>query len=165
MTEEVGSESYPPLRVVSLDLELSALEHATRGAQILADLQTRHGLLDEEMEQDTPICIMSILALVTGRIGQVRRVIRGEENPAHIWAPHNSVEDPATHGEFDGDMVLFPWDSLRLPLVMWQPTAKSTEVPREHRAKEPKRRKVTAPHEPAPEAPSTSAEPSAPVST
>jgi len=135
MTEDVGSE-HPPLKVVSVDLELSALEYATRGAQMIADLQTRNGLMDEEMEQDAPSCIMSILALVTGRIGQVRRIIRGEENPAHIWAPHNSVEDPATHGEFDGDMVLFPWDSFRLPLIMWNPTAMGAEVPRERRGRE-----------------------------
>ncbi|WP_224368465.1 hypothetical protein [Hyalangium versicolor] len=86
---------------------------------MLADLQARRDLPDEEMERDAPACIVSVLALATERIGQLRRVVRNEENPANLWAPHNAVEDPATSGEFPGDIVLFTWGSHRLPLVMW----------------------------------------------
>jgi hypothetical protein len=46
-------------------------------------------------------------------------MVRNEENPANLWAPHNAVEDPETGGEFPGDIVLFSWGSHRLPLVMW----------------------------------------------
>ncbi|WP_408890097.1 hypothetical protein ACJ2CR_02505 [Myxococcus faecalis] len=82
MTEENGN--LPSPLALSLDLELGTLASATRGAQILADLQARHGLLDAELERTAPACIMSMLALVIERIGQLRRVVRNEENPAHL---------------------------------------------------------------------------------
>ncbi|QDE91903.1 hypothetical protein BHS06_24570 [Myxococcus xanthus] len=101
-----------------MDLELGTVASATRGAQILADLQARHGFLDAEQERTAPACIMSMLALVTERLGQIRRVVRNEENPAHLRAPHNAVEAPDTSGEFLGDIVLRSWESHRQHLVM-----------------------------------------------
>ncbi|WP_224249456.1 hypothetical protein [Hyalangium gracile] len=121
MEEENGPSSHPPGTVVSLDLELGTLATAIQGARMLADLQARRDLPDAEMERDAPACIVSVLALATERIGQLRRVVRNEENPGNLWAPHNAVEDPATSGEFPGDIVLFSWGSHRLPLVMWEP--------------------------------------------
>ena len=133
MTEENGS--LPSPLALSLDLELNTLASATRGAQILADLQAQHGLPDEELERAAPACIMSMLALVIERIGQLRRVVRNEEDPAHLWAPHNAVEDPATSGESAEDIVLFSWNSLRVPVVTWNPH------PQEEAPREPKGRK------------------------
>ena len=104
---------------MSLDLELGTLATAIQGAQMLADLQARRDLPDTEMERDAPACIMSMLTLARERLGQLRRVVRNEENPANLWAPHNAVEDPEMSGEFPGDIVLFSWGSHRLPLVMW----------------------------------------------
>jgi hypothetical protein len=118
--EEVDGLSSPPRGVVvSLDLELGTLATAIQGAGMLADLQARRDLPDAEMERDAPACIMSVLALARERLGQLRRVVRNEENPANLWAPHNAVEDPEISGEFPGDIVLFSWGSHRLPLVMW----------------------------------------------
>jgi hypothetical protein len=118
--EEVNGLSSPPRGVVvSLDLELGTLATAIQGAQMLAALHAGRALPDAEMERDVPACITSMLALATERIGQLRRVVRNEENPAHLWAPHNAVEDPETSGGFPGDIVLFSWGSHRLPLVMW----------------------------------------------
>lgn len=119
MEEENGLSSPPRGVVVSLDLELGTLGAAIQGAQMLADLKARRDLPDEEMERDAPACILSMLALARERLGQLRRVVRNEENPANLWAPHNAVEDPETSGEFPGDIVLFSWGSHRLPLVMW----------------------------------------------
>jgi hypothetical protein len=62
--------------------------------------------------------IFSILALVRNRIELLRRCIRNEMDPAHLWAPHNAVEDPAVSGEFPEDIILFSWDSLRAPMIM-----------------------------------------------
>src|SRR5690348_2287914 len=104
MTEE-NEFSTAPL-VVSVDLELATVAGATRGAQLLADLMANKAL-DGAHEREAPSGIFSILALVTERLGQLRRVIRNEESPAHLWAPHNAVEDPTTSGEFPGDIVLF----------------------------------------------------------
>ncbi|RYZ17065.1 MAG: hypothetical protein EOO70_02965 [Myxococcaceae bacterium] len=104
---------------MSLDLELGTLATAIQGARMLADLHARRDLPDAEMERNAPACIVSVLALATERLGQLRRVVRNEEDPANLWNPHNAVEDPETLGEFHGDIVLFSWGSHRLPLVMW----------------------------------------------
>ena len=134
---------------VSLDLELSTLASATRGAQLLADIQIRSGLMDEAMEDDAPLCIFSILALVGGRIDQLRRVIRSEENPANIWAPHNEVSVPESLDDFEGDIVLFSWDSLRRPLVICRPTrtetTTETETPKKSKRRRVKTTKRAAP--------------------
>jgi hypothetical protein len=118
MPEENRLTLIPPPAVVSLDLELLTLSGATLGAQMLADLQARREL-DEEQERNAPVGVYSVLALVRERINQLRRVVRNEEDPANIWAPHNAVADPAITGEFPGDIVLFSRESGRVPLVMW----------------------------------------------
>jgi hypothetical protein len=120
MEEENGLSSTPRGGVVSLDLELGTLATAIQGARMLADLHARRDLPDEEMERNAPACIVSVLALATERLGQLRRVVRNEEDPASLWTPHNAVEAPETLGEFPGDIVLFSWGSRRLPLAMWE---------------------------------------------
>lgn len=133
MTEESGV-SIPP-QVVSLDLELALLSGATRGAQTLADLLAQKAL-DTRDERDAPTGIFSILALVRNRIELLRRCIRNEMDPALLWAPHNAVEDPAVSGEFPEDIILFSWDSLRAPMIMWNVRVEGREA---------KGRKVTVP--------------------
>jgi hypothetical protein len=83
MPEETEVRSREPM-AVSLDLELLTLANATRGAEILADYQTRQGFMDDESEEDAPMAVFSILSLVGSRLEQLRRVIRGEENPEFI---------------------------------------------------------------------------------
>lgn len=121
MTAETEVRKPEP-RVVSLDLELATLESATRGAEILADLESRHGLMDEDMEEDTPVSIMSILALVGGRFEQLRRVIRGEEDPGNIWGPQNAIGLPESLADVDGDILLFAWNACGMPLVLARPS-------------------------------------------
>jgi hypothetical protein len=149
MTEETETERVEP-KAISLDLELSTLASATRGAQMIADLQIRHGLMDDGMEIDAAVCIYSILALVTGRFDQLRRVIRAEENPGNIWGAHNSVLiDEALSGyDVDGDIVLFPWEALRMPMVICRPSGFAAEALeklkelKERMEREPKGRKA-----------------------
>jgi hypothetical protein len=133
MTEESGV-SFPP-QVVSLDLELALLSGATRGAETLADLLAQDGL-DGRMKRDAPTGIFSILALVRNRIELLRRCIRNEMDPAHLWAPHNAVEDPAVSGDFPEDIILFSRESHRAPMIMWGVRVEG---------REPQRRKVTIP--------------------
>jgi len=146
MEEENGLRSHPRGGVVSLDLELGTLATAIQGARILADLQARRDLPDAKMERDAPSCIVAVLALATERLGQLRRVVRNEENPANLWAPHNAVEDPETSGEFPGDIVLFSWGSHRLPLIMWGDRGMETEeTPKKSASKGPKNKSRKAP--------------------
>ncbi len=145
MEEENGQSSSPRGVVVSLDLELGTLATAIQGARMLADLQARRDLPDAEMERDAPACIVAVLALATERIGQLRRVVRNEENPANVWAPHNAVEDPETSGEFPGDIVLFSWGAHRLPLIMWETRGMESQGgPQEHASKGRKNRRRKA---------------------
>lgn len=139
MPEEMDRTSAPA--VVSIDLELATVAGATRGAQLLADLLANK-TLDDEHEREAPSGIFSILALVTERLGQLRRVIRSEESPAHLWAPHNAVEDPTTSGESPGDIVLFASGPLRFPLVMWE--ARGMELQENPKKRARKGRKGTS---------------------
>ena len=101
---------YAPRKVVSLNLELSTLEHATRGVQILSDLQATGGFPDDDSERAAPLCIASMLTLLEVRLRHLRRVVRGEENPAHLWEPHNSAGDAATLADGE-DVFLLAWDA------------------------------------------------------
>jgi hypothetical protein len=106
------------------------------------------------MKRDAPTGIFSILALVRNRIELLRRCIRNEMDPALLWAPHNAVEDPAVSGEFPEDIILFSWDSLRAPMIMWGVRVEGREA---------KGRKVTVPGASnAPEEDSKEPEPSPP---
>jgi len=101
---------YAPRKVVSLNLELSTLEHAIRGAQILSDLQATGGFPDEDSERAAPLCITGMLTLLGVRLRHLRRVVRGEENPAHLWEPHNSAGDAATLADGE-DVFLLAWEA------------------------------------------------------
>ncbi|MFY0571131.1 hypothetical protein ACN28E_45880 [Archangium lansingense] len=90
---------------VSLNLELANLEHALRGASLLAELLANHDLPDEETQRMAPHCISAQLALVNARLRQVGRVIRGEEDAEMLWAPHNAINPSPLPGD-DGDMRL-----------------------------------------------------------
>jgi hypothetical protein len=138
--------------------------------EILADYQTRQGFMDEESEEDAPACIFSMLSLVRGRIEQVRRVIRGEEDPAHIWGPHNAITLPESLADVDGDIVLFPWTARGMPLVLARPSgwgldpkerearqalgleARKPKGHKERKAKEPKGHKEQKARQSAPDA-------------
>jgi hypothetical protein len=149
-----------------------------RGAEILADYQIRQGYLDEESEKDAPECVFSILSLLGGRLEQVRRVIRGEEDPELIWGPHNAISLPESLADVDGDIVLFPWNARGMPLILARPSGwglepeereerqalglkgrkeKAPKGPKGRKAKGPARRKAKAPKEQAPESPSVRA--------
>jgi len=77
--------------------------------------------------------VVSILSMVAGRLGQLRRVIRGEEDPARIWAPHNAGTLTGSLADFDGDIILFAWKARGMPLVLARPSAWGVE-PQEKRS-------------------------------
>ena len=145
MTEETEETFKGSARnVISLDLELSTLGDATRAAQMLSELQARKGLMDQAMEDDAPMCIFSILALMGARIDHVRRVLRGEDSPVNIAAPHNEIPLPRLTGEdVEGDVLLFNYDDFRGHMsvgkgAIWGSLAEKAERVKELKAKEPK---------------------------
>jgi hypothetical protein len=111
MSEENEVTGTPAHQVVSLDLELANLQMATRGAAILSDIQLHRAFIDELSEDAGPICIGAIVALVETRLGLVRRVLRGEERPARLWAPHNAVVNVEALKEVP-DVYLSSWGAL-----------------------------------------------------
>ncbi|HYO56396.1 hypothetical protein [Archangium sp.] len=126
-----------------------------RGAEILTDYQIRQGFLDEESEKDAPGCVFSILSLLGGGIEQLRRVIRGEEDPELIWGPHNAITLPESLADVDGDIIMFAWNCPGMPLVLARPSGWGLDLEeREERetlglegrkARDPKRRKAKGP--------------------
>lgn len=125
-TRTLRSESS----AVSLNLELSNLEHALRGASLLAELLANHNLPDDESRWMAPHCIAAQLALVDARLRHLGRVIRGEEDAETLWAPHNATSSSARPGD-DEDVRLV----VKLPPSLPRGTRKGAErKPRTRRA-------------------------------
>ncbi|WP_426746267.1 hypothetical protein VZQ01_40095 [Myxococcus faecalis] len=94
-------------KVVSLNLELANLEHALRGAHLLAELLANNDLPTEDADRQAPRSIVAILALADSRLQQLRRVIRGEADARHLWAPHNAISPEPLPGD-EEDVRLEP---------------------------------------------------------
>lgn len=92
---------------ISLSAELGEIRYAIEGAHWIADSVAMGAVPDPERVHSAPVIISAILLLVETRLHQLGRVLRGEENPAHLLTPHN-----ATAGEYSDrdDVVLRPWD-------------------------------------------------------
>jgi hypothetical protein len=97
-------------KVVSLNLELANLEHALRGAQLMAELLANDDMPTEEADRQAPRSVVAILALTDARLQQLRRVIRREEDARHLWAPYNAISPEPFPGDAD-DVRLEPWTS------------------------------------------------------
>ncbi|HYH97031.1 hypothetical protein [Hyalangium sp.] len=63
---------------------------------------------DRKRELQAPLTISAILVLVELRLHQVERVLRGEEDPLLLWAPHNDVS-PIQAEDEEHDLVLRSW--------------------------------------------------------
>ncbi len=94
---------------ISLSTELVEVRCAIQGARFLADALASHSLHSREQELQAPVSITAILVLAELRLQQVERVLRGEEDPQHLWAPHNDVTPDSDEGD-EQDVVLRPWN-------------------------------------------------------
>ncbi len=99
-------------KVVSLNLELANLEHALHGAQLLAELLANNDMPTAEADRQAPRSVVAILALADARLQQLRRVIRGEADARHLWAPHNAIGSEPHPGDAE-DVRLEPRTSPR----------------------------------------------------
>lgn len=98
-------------KAISLTAELAEVRCAIEGARFIADALAAHSLDSREQELQAPVSVSAILTLAELRLQQVERVLRGEEDPQHLWTPHNDVTPG--HGEGDGqDVVLRPWKQV-----------------------------------------------------
>jgi hypothetical protein len=95
-------------KAISLTAELAEVRCAIEGARFIADALATHSLDSREQELQAPVSINAILVLAELRLQQVERVLRGEEDPLHIWAPHNDVTPGGGEGDAQ-DVVLRPW--------------------------------------------------------
>ncbi|WP_164002137.1 hypothetical protein [Pyxidicoccus caerfyrddinensis] len=91
MKDEDDTPAHLYEKVVSLNLELANLEHALRGAHLLAELLANNDMPTEDADRQAPRSIVAILALADSRLQQLRRVIRGEADTRHLWAPYNAI--------------------------------------------------------------------------
>jgi hypothetical protein len=144
-------------KAVSLTAELAEVRCAIEGARFIADALATHSLDSREQELQAPVSITAILVLAELRLQQVERVLRGEEDPQHLWAPHNDVT-PESGEEDAQDVVLRPWNQ-----------AKETKEPAARRKTErpgPRRRREKAPPpQPEPPVQPVGGEPSPPAET
>ncbi|WP_426754758.1 hypothetical protein [Myxococcus sp. Y35] len=129
---------------ISLSAELVEVRCAIEGARFLADALASHSLDSREQELQAPVSITAILVLAELRLRQVERVLRGEEDPQHLWAPHNDVTPDSGQGD-EQDVVLRPWNQAEEDAA--PPARKKTE-----RAGPRKRRRQAPPPEPVPSA-------------
>ncbi|WP_244224580.1 hypothetical protein [Corallococcus sicarius] len=95
-------------KAISLSAELAEIRNAVEGARFLADELATGGLEDRKRELQAPLTISAILVLVELRLHQVERVLRGEEDPLLLWAPHNDVSLIQAEDE-EHDLVLRSW--------------------------------------------------------
>jgi hypothetical protein len=97
-------------KAISLSAELAEIRNAVEGARFLADELATGGLEDRKRELQAPLTISAILVLVELRLHQVERVLRGEEDPLLLWAPHNDMS-PIQAEDEEHDLVLRSWSA------------------------------------------------------
>jgi len=96
-------------KIISLTAELAEVRSAIQGAQFIADALAARGFDNQRHELQAPVSITAILVLAELRLHQVERVLRGEEDPQHLWAPHNDVT-PGGGERDEQDVMLRPWN-------------------------------------------------------
>ncbi|MFY0526128.1 hypothetical protein ACN28I_24270 [Archangium gephyra] len=92
---------------ISLSAELGEIRYAIEGAHWIADSVAMGAVPDPERVHSAPVIISAILLLVENRLHQLGRVLRGEENPAHLLTPHNATTQEDADRD---DVVLRAWD-------------------------------------------------------
>jgi hypothetical protein len=95
-------------KAISLSAEMAEIRNAVERARFLADELATGGMEDRKRELQAPLTISAILVLVELRLHQVERVLRGEEDPLLLWAPHNDVS-PIQAEDEEHDLVLRSW--------------------------------------------------------
>ncbi|WNG39112.1 hypothetical protein F0U61_39700 [Archangium violaceum] len=118
---------------VSLSAELGEIRYAIEGAHWIADSVAMGAVPDPERTHSAPVIISAILLLVETRLHQLGRVLRGEENPAHLLTPHNVT---AGENADRDDVVLRPWYWSAAPRPS-PSERKETEQPRPVAGTEP----------------------------
>lgn len=98
-------------KAVSLSAELAEVRSAVEGARFIADALAARGFDNRQRELQAPVAVTAILVLAELRLQQVERVLRGEEDPLTLWAPHN--DSPPASEEGEQDVVLRPWNQHR----------------------------------------------------
>jgi hypothetical protein len=128
-----------PEKLVSLAAELSHLGDAVNAGTLLSQAMVEGTLSTAEATAQAPSAITAVLGLVHARLMQLRRVLRGVENPADILTPHNATGEQQP-GD-DPDVVLRPWrPAQRAAHHARQQAAAERDEEREQREKPTPRR-------------------------
>lgn len=108
-TEATSAESAEELaeELISLSGELAGLTDVVYGAAIISECLSQDLLPHDEAQVQAPIAITAILGLVHARLIQVRRVLRGAEDPATLRTARSAMGEPQ-EGD-DPDVLLRPW--------------------------------------------------------
>lgn len=106
-----GGSAREPEKLVSLAAELSHLGDAVNAGTLLSQAMVEGTLSTAEATAQAPSAITAVLGLVHARLMQVRRVLRGAEDPENIRTPSNATGEPQP-GD-DPDVVLRPWTPVQ----------------------------------------------------
>jgi len=88
-------------KAVSLAAELAVLTRVTQGVADFLDADEGGGVSEDHQRE-----AVAMLRLLGARLGQLRRVVVGAQDPKALLAPFNEAEAP---GAGDLDIVLRPW--------------------------------------------------------
>ena len=108
LTPNQGMATRLAERAVQRDGAMAEMAHQKNLLESVLETRFAMGAVpDPERVHSAPVIISAILLLVETRLHQIGRVLRGEENPAHLLTPHN-----VSAGEYadKGDVVLRAWD-------------------------------------------------------
>ena len=96
----------PDTKTISLNDELLNLGDALDAVMILAAALQNEGLSTEDDQRRAPGAILAVATLVSCRLKNLRRLLRGTLDADGFWGPHNAAPTRLSAG--DEPDVLIP---------------------------------------------------------
>jgi hypothetical protein len=98
----------PTTKVCSLALELQQLEHAAEAATVLTNLVRDNRAANDDEVTRLPVLAGAVVSLLGSRLRDLRRIIRGQRDPAEFWSPTCDTS-PTANAADDADVRFPAW--------------------------------------------------------
>jgi hypothetical protein len=100
--------SSPGNKVCSLAFELEQLEHAAEAATVLTNIVRDNRAANDDEAMKIPVLSGAVVSLLGSRLRDLRRVVRGQRDPAEFWSPACDTA-PDAGAEDDCDVRFPAW--------------------------------------------------------
>lgn len=100
--------SSPSTKVCSLAFELEQLEHAAEAATVLTNLVRDNRAANHDEATKIPVLSGAVVSLLGSRLRDLRRVVRGQRDPAEFWSPACDTAPTMEAGD-DADVRFPAW--------------------------------------------------------